>query len=206
MTEHENAEIVRRAATGDELAWRQVQAWPCRLAASALPVPGFWVSCETPCWSGRRTSPWPAEIGYGGGIRWRHAQRGQLRHSRLTHAAEAGASTPMLMALGGHRSVRSLAKCRPKRSRAGRPRPTPPHGGDRQADDGEIELSLSGLTILCLPGRTVLTRGYSFSARAVAMRACCAAVSSDRCSSMSARPGWFLLRARGGCAPGRGSG
>ncbi len=34
----------------------------------------------------------------------------QLRHSRLTHAAEQGASTPMLMALGGHRSVRSLAK------------------------------------------------------------------------------------------------
>lgn len=34
----------------------------------------------------------------------------QLRHSRLTHAAEDGASTPMLMALSGHTSVRSLAK------------------------------------------------------------------------------------------------
>jgi integrase/recombinase XerC/integrase/recombinase XerD len=34
----------------------------------------------------------------------------QLRHSKLTHAAEAGASTPMLMALSGHTSVRSLAK------------------------------------------------------------------------------------------------
>lgn len=34
----------------------------------------------------------------------------QLRHSKLTHAAEAGASTPMLMALSGHASVRSLAK------------------------------------------------------------------------------------------------
>lgn len=34
----------------------------------------------------------------------------QLRHSGLTHAAEAGASTPMLMALSGHTSVRSLAK------------------------------------------------------------------------------------------------
>ncbi len=34
----------------------------------------------------------------------------QLRHSRLTHAAGQGASTPMLMALGGHRSVRSLGK------------------------------------------------------------------------------------------------
>lgn len=34
----------------------------------------------------------------------------QLRHSALTHAAEAGASTPMLMALGGHTSVRSLAR------------------------------------------------------------------------------------------------
>lgn len=32
----------------------------------------------------------------------------QLRHSALTHAAEAGASTPMLMALSGHTSVRSL--------------------------------------------------------------------------------------------------
>jgi integrase len=34
----------------------------------------------------------------------------QLRHSKLTHAAEAGASTPMLTALSGHASVRSLAK------------------------------------------------------------------------------------------------
>ena len=34
----------------------------------------------------------------------------QLRHSRLTHAAEDGASTPILMKLSGHISVRSLAK------------------------------------------------------------------------------------------------
>ncbi|MBH0780378.1 tyrosine-type recombinase/integrase [Nocardia bovistercoris] len=34
----------------------------------------------------------------------------QLRHSRLTHAAEDGASTPMLMTLSGHTSVRSLTK------------------------------------------------------------------------------------------------
>lgn len=34
----------------------------------------------------------------------------QLRHSRLTHAAEDGASTPILMKLSGHTSVRSLAK------------------------------------------------------------------------------------------------
>lgn len=34
----------------------------------------------------------------------------QLRHSGLTHAAEDGASTPMLMALSGHTSIRSLAK------------------------------------------------------------------------------------------------
>lgn len=34
----------------------------------------------------------------------------QLRHSALTHASEDGASTPMLMALSGHTSVRSLAK------------------------------------------------------------------------------------------------
>jgi integrase len=33
-----------------------------------------------------------------------------LRHFVLTHAAEAGASTLMLMALSGHTSVRSLAK------------------------------------------------------------------------------------------------
>jgi integrase len=34
----------------------------------------------------------------------------QLRHSALTHAAEEGTSTPMLMARSGHTSVRSLAK------------------------------------------------------------------------------------------------
>jgi integrase/recombinase XerC/integrase/recombinase XerD len=34
----------------------------------------------------------------------------QLRHSALTHAAEDGDSTPMLMARSGHTSVRSLAK------------------------------------------------------------------------------------------------
>jgi integrase/recombinase XerC/integrase/recombinase XerD len=34
----------------------------------------------------------------------------QLRHSRLTHAAEDGASTPVPMKLSGQRSVRSLAK------------------------------------------------------------------------------------------------
>ncbi|WP_227997434.1 tyrosine-type recombinase/integrase [Nocardia australiensis] len=39
-----------------------------------------------------------------------HAASHQLRHSKLTHAAETGASTPMLMALSGHSSVRSLAK------------------------------------------------------------------------------------------------
>ena len=34
----------------------------------------------------------------------------QLRHSALTHAAEDGTGAPMLMALSGHTSVRSLAK------------------------------------------------------------------------------------------------
>lgn len=34
----------------------------------------------------------------------------QLRHSSLTHAAEDGASAPMLMRLSGHRSPRSVAK------------------------------------------------------------------------------------------------
>jgi integrase/recombinase XerC/integrase/recombinase XerD len=34
----------------------------------------------------------------------------QLRHSALTHAAEDGASTPMLMAKSGHTSVASLAR------------------------------------------------------------------------------------------------
>jgi integrase len=34
----------------------------------------------------------------------------QLRHSALTHDAEDGTGTPMLMALSGHTSVRSLAK------------------------------------------------------------------------------------------------
>ena len=34
----------------------------------------------------------------------------QLRHSALTHDAEAGANTPMLMAKSGHTSVASLAR------------------------------------------------------------------------------------------------
>jgi integrase/recombinase XerC/integrase/recombinase XerD len=34
----------------------------------------------------------------------------QLRHSALTHAAEEGVSTPMLMARSGHTSVRSLVR------------------------------------------------------------------------------------------------
>ncbi len=34
----------------------------------------------------------------------------QLRHSKLTHAAEDGASTPMLMRMSGHTSIRSLGK------------------------------------------------------------------------------------------------
>jgi integrase/recombinase XerC/integrase/recombinase XerD len=34
----------------------------------------------------------------------------QLRHSALTHAAEDGASTPMLMALSGHTNVNSLGR------------------------------------------------------------------------------------------------
>ena len=34
----------------------------------------------------------------------------QLRHSALTHDAEDGVNTPMMMARSGHTSVRSLAK------------------------------------------------------------------------------------------------
>ena len=34
-----------------------------------------------------------------------------LRHSGLTYTAEDGASMPMMLALTGHASVRSLAKC-----------------------------------------------------------------------------------------------
>jgi integrase/recombinase XerC/integrase/recombinase XerD len=34
----------------------------------------------------------------------------QLRHSALTHAAQDGASAPMLMRMSGHTSVRSLAQ------------------------------------------------------------------------------------------------
>jgi len=51
----------------------------------------------------------------------------------LTHAAEKGASTLMLMALSGHASVRSLAryaKVSAEALAAGRPRPIPPPGGD----------------------------------------------------------------------------
>ncbi|MGW4769637.1 tyrosine-type recombinase/integrase [Nocardia sp. NPDC004278] len=44
----------------------------------------------------------------------------QLWHSALTHAAEDGASTPMLMKMSGHTSVRSLAKyARPSTGGAG---------------------------------------------------------------------------------------
>ncbi|WP_253260179.1 tyrosine-type recombinase/integrase [Nocardia farcinica] len=43
---------------------------------------------------------------FGGGPYTLH----QLRHSRLTHAAEDGASTPVLMKLSGHTSVRSLVR------------------------------------------------------------------------------------------------
>lgn len=45
-------------------------------------------------------------VGYNDGPYTLH----QLRHSRLTHVAEDGASTPVLMKLSGHTSVRSLAK------------------------------------------------------------------------------------------------
>ena len=45
--------------------------------------------------SGQRGGPWTLH---------------QLRHSALTHAAEQGASTPLLMALSGHTSTRSLAR------------------------------------------------------------------------------------------------
>lgn len=44
--------------------------------------------------------------GYDGGLYTLH----QLRHSRLAHAAEEGASTPVLLKLSSHTSVRSLAK------------------------------------------------------------------------------------------------
>ncbi|MEU4343981.1 site-specific integrase [Nocardia sp. NPDC023852] len=44
--------------------------------------------------------------GYTGGPYTLH----QLHHSRLMHAAEDGASTPVLMKLSGHTSVSSLAK------------------------------------------------------------------------------------------------
>jgi integrase/recombinase XerC/integrase/recombinase XerD len=45
----------------------------------------------------------------------------QLRHAALTHAAEDGASTPMLMAFSGHTSVRSLSQyARPSAEALGR--------------------------------------------------------------------------------------
>jgi integrase len=55
----------------------------------------------------------------------------QLRHSALTHDAEDGTSTPMLMARSGHTSVRSLAKYARVSAEAlqrhpGRPRPCTP--------------------------------------------------------------------------------
>lgn len=45
----------------------------------------------------------------------------QLRHTALTHAAEDGANTPLLMAMSGHTSIRSLAKyARPSAEAVGR--------------------------------------------------------------------------------------
>ncbi|CAM5256175.1 Integrase OS=Streptomyces griseomycini OX=66895 GN=FHS37_006904 PE=4 SV=1 [Streptomyces griseomycini] len=45
----------------------------------------------------------------------------RLRHSALTHDAEDGTSTPMLLARSRHASVRSLERVRPPRHRPGRP-------------------------------------------------------------------------------------
>jgi integrase len=56
----------------------------------------------------------------------------QPRHSALTHDAEAGASTPMLMAKSGHTSVASLGRyARPSARpwRGGRSATTRPGGG-----------------------------------------------------------------------------
>jgi len=47
----------------------------------------------------------------------------QLRHSVLTHDAEHGTGTPMLMARSGHTSIRSLAKLRQSVGRGARPPP-----------------------------------------------------------------------------------
>lgn len=69
----------------------------------------------------------------------------QLRHSALTHEAEKGTGTPMLIARSGHTSVRSrpnTREYRPKRSPAIRPSTTRRgdgkgnSGGERQARIG----------------------------------------------------------------------
>jgi integrase len=84
-----------------------VRSEPCytHYGLSALPLPGA---------SGRARLSYrrAAEIfeeatgGEQGGPWTLH----QLRHSALTHDAENGASTPMLMAKSGHTSVASLAR------------------------------------------------------------------------------------------------
>ncbi|WP_245668390.1 site-specific integrase [Nocardia xishanensis] len=77
-------------------------------------------------------------VGFTGGPFTLH----QLRHSRLTHAAEDGAPTPMLMTLSGHTSVQSLAKyARPgprTRCLCGGPAPTRRPGAAAESARGGV--------------------------------------------------------------------
>jgi integrase len=79
----------------------------------------------------------------------------QLRHSALTHDAEAGASTPMLMAKSGHTSVASLARyARPVR------RGSSPLAGEQRPGAQEIDGVVMGLMALSKWGvRTGRVRG-----------------------------------------------
>ncbi|MGW3627085.1 tyrosine-type recombinase/integrase [Streptomyces sp. NPDC000880] len=72
-------------------------------------VTGDAVQCNTACESASRK--WSRRRSCSIATRDRpHTTSADTRHSRLTHAAEKGASTPVLMKLSGHTSLRSLAK------------------------------------------------------------------------------------------------
>ena len=61
--------------------------------------------------SSSRPGPWPTPGATAGELEELHGWTlHQLRHSLLTHAAEDGTSTPMLLARSRHASVRSLER------------------------------------------------------------------------------------------------
>ncbi|WP_084514277.1 tyrosine-type recombinase/integrase [Nocardia acidivorans] len=99
-----------RHKTSGILSVRDGMLGPCPLlppkrSGSSAPASTI---CATSPWRSPRTRS-PSSPGVSGLTRGPFTLH-QLRHSKLTHAAEDGASTPMLMRMSGHSSVRSLVK------------------------------------------------------------------------------------------------